>query len=173
MANFKEDLTKVKAFIFDVDGVFSATVTFLHPNGDVMRSTNIKDGFAVQHAVKQGYKICIISGGKYEAVRKRFEYLGVKDIYLGAHHKIEKYEEFVAKYNLNEDEILYMGDDLPDYPVMKRVGVPTCPQDAAEEIKAISSYISNYKGGEACARDVIEQVLRAQGKWLVPEVFEW
>lgn len=173
MTNFKEDLLKVKAFIFDVDGVFSNATVYLHPSGDIMRSTNIKDGFAVQHAVKQGYKICIISGGTSEAVRVRFANLGVKDIYLASHHKIKNYEEFIAKYNLNEDEILYMGDDLPDYPVMKRVGVPTCPLDAAEEIKGIASYISTYKGGDSCARDVIEQVLRAQGKWLVPEAFEW
>jgi 3-deoxy-D-manno-octulosonate 8-phosphate phosphatase (KDO 8-P phosphatase) len=173
MGFFKEDLVKVKAFVFDVDGVFSKSVLFLHHSGDIMRSTNIKDGFAVQHAIKQGYKICIISGGTSESVRVRFNGLGVNDIYLGASHKVAAYEEFIMRYNLKDEEILYMGDDLPDYPVMERVGVPVCPADAAEEIKSISAYISNIKGGEGCVRDVIEQVMRAQKKWFNKESFTW
>jgi len=173
MAFFKEDLVKIKAFVFDIDGVFSQAILHLHHSGDIMRTTNIKDGFAVQHAIKQGYKICIISGGNSVSIPPRFEGLGVVDIYMKSHHKVKNYEEFLAKYNFTDSDILYMGDDLPDYPVMKRVGVPTCPVDAAEEIKAISAYISDKKGGEACVRDVIEQVMRAQNKWLVPEAFEW
>ncbi len=173
MAFFKEDLVKVKAFVFDVDGVFSSSVLFLHHSGDIMRSTNIKDGYAVQHAIKQGYKVCIISGGTSESVRTRFKGLGVTDIYLGASHKLDAYEEFLSIYDLKDEEILYMGDDLPDYPVMKRVGVPVCPSDAAEEIKAISAYISNIKGGEGCVRDVIEQVMRAQKTWVNDDTFTW
>lgn len=173
MTNFKEDLTNVKAFVFDVDGVFSNSIFYLDPNGEPLRSMNIKDGFAVQFAVKKGYPIGIITGGTSVSVKKRFNGLGIKDVYLCCSNKSEYFEDFINKYNLNPDNILYMGDDLPDYNVMKKVGVPTCPSDAAEEIKQISKYISDCKGGNGCVRDVIEQVMRAQGKWLDNEAFEW
>ncbi len=173
MSFFKEELLKIKAFVFDVDGVFSSSTLFLHHTGDIMRSTNIKDGFAVQHAIKQGYKIAIISGGISESVRIRFANLGVEHIYLGASNKIESFNNFLKKTNLKENEIMYMGDDLPDYPVMKRVKLPVCPIDAAEEIKSISAYISHLKGGEGCVRDVIEQVLRSQNNWFNENAFNW
>ena len=114
---------------------------------------------------KKGYKIAIISGGKSEMVRKRLNGLGITDIYLGAHTKIDQYTDLLALYDLRPDEILYMGDDIPDYEVMKRIGVPTCPKDSAQEIIDISIYISDKKGGEGAVRDVIEQVLRVQDKW--------
>jgi 3-deoxy-D-manno-octulosonate 8-phosphate phosphatase (KDO 8-P phosphatase) len=173
MSNFKEDLTKVKAFVFDVDGVFSSSKVILHPSGDLMRTMNIKDGYAVFYTIKKGYIICIISGGNSESVRSRFQNLGVTDIYLGSHNKMNDYKDFLFKYDLNSENVLYMGDDLPDYEVMHLVGVPTCPSDAVEEIKAISSYISDKAGGEGCVRDVIEQVLRLQGKWMDGEAFSW
>ena len=147
MTNFKEDLRKVKAFVFDVDGVFT-TNFFLMTTNEVGRIMNIKDGYAVQLAVKKGFPIAIISGGSSEVVRKRFEGLGVTDIYLNASHKIAAFEDFIAKHSLNPDDILVMGDDMPDYLIMQRSGIPTCPADAAIDIKEISKYISDIKGGK-------------------------
>lgn len=165
MANFKEALNKVKAFVFDVDGVFADARIVLYPNGDMMRTMNTKDGFAVKYAYDKGFPIAIITGGASESVKTRFKNLGLTDIYLGSTDKIEDYKDFVFKYNLSPDDILYMGDDLPDYQVMKMSGIPTCPADAVPEIKAISMYISDYTGGNGCVRDVIEQTLRTQNKW--------
>ncbi len=164
MLNFKEILRTVRAFAFDVDGVFSSFM-LLTSDGELLRSMNAKDGLAVAHAVKQGFPIAIISGGKSEAVRKRFKDLGITDIYIGSLDKADDFKDFYMKYEISPESVLYMGDDIPDFEVMSQVGVPTCPLDAAEEIKAISRYISDRKGGEGCVRDVIEQVLRAQGKW--------
>ncbi len=173
MSNFKEDLTKVKAFAFDVDGVFASSKVILHPSGDLMRTMNIKDGYAVFYTIKRDYLICIISGGTSESVRARFQKLGVTDIYLGSRNKADDFRDFLFKYDLKAENVLYMGDDLPDYEVMQMVGIPTCPSDAVEEIKSISSYISDKAGGEGCVRDVIEQVLRLQGKWMDGEAFNW
>jgi 3-deoxy-D-manno-octulosonate 8-phosphate phosphatase (KDO 8-P phosphatase) len=170
--NFKKLLRNVKAFAFDVDGVFSHNV-LLHPSGEIMRSMNIKDGFSVQYAVKKGYPIAIITGGKCDSVRERFKNLGVTDIYLQSSNKIDDFEDFLSKYQIKPEDILYMGDDLPDYEIMKRVGVPTCPADAVEEIKSISVYVSHKTGGEGCVRDIIEQTLRVQGQWMHPEAFTW
>lgn len=173
MENFKTKLTKVKAFIFDVDGVLTDGSVTLMPDGEQVRIMNIKDGYALQLAVKKGYKIAIISGGKSEMVRKRLHGLGITDIYLGVHTKIDVYKEFIEIYNIAPEDILYMGDDLPDYEVMQRIGVPTCPNDSAIEIKDISIYISDKKGGEGAVRDVIEQVMRVQGNWFSKEGFVW
>jgi 3-deoxy-D-manno-octulosonate 8-phosphate phosphatase (KDO 8-P phosphatase) len=170
--NFKELLKNVKAFAFDVDGVFSHNV-IVHPSGELMRSMNIKDGFAVQYAIKKGYPIAIITGGNSEAVKTRFANLGIKDIFLKSANKMADFNTFLSNHNLNAGEILYMGDDLPDYEIMKIVGVPTCPADAVEEIKALAKYISYKTAGEGCVRDVIEQTLRVQGNWLHPEAFVW
>lgn len=168
------DLKKIKAIVFDVDGVLSSETILLHPNGEPMRSVNIKDGYALQFAVKCGLVVSIITGGKTDAVRKRYEGLGIKDVYMGSSVKIKEYAHLKEKYQLNDDEILYMGDDIPDYEVMKQCGLPCCPADAAPEIKQISVYISHHKGGYGCGRDVIEQVLRAQGKWMSDEkAFGW
>lgn len=160
------DLKKIKAIIFDVDGVLSCQTIPLHPNGEPMRTVNIKDGYAIQFAQKVGLKIVILTGGKTESVRLRYERLGVEDIYMGCAVKISTYDSFLEKYGLNDEEVMYMGDDIPDYEIMKRCGCPVCPSDACSDIKNISIYISNYRGGEGCGRDVIEQVLRAQDKWL-------
>jgi 3-deoxy-D-manno-octulosonate 8-phosphate phosphatase (KDO 8-P phosphatase) len=170
--NFKELLKSVKAFAFDVDGVFSHNV-LVYSSGELLRSMNIKDGFSVQYAIKRGYPIAIITGGNSEAVRLRFQNLGITDIYLKSQNKIHDFNDFLLRNQLNPGEVLYMGDDLPDYEIMKKVGVPTCPADAVEEIKDIAVYVSHKTGGEGCVRDVIEQVLRVQEKWLHPEAFVW
>jgi len=173
MSNFKEELSKVRAFIFDVDGVLSDAKIYLHPGNELMRSMNIKDGYAIQYAIRKGYPVCIITGGNFRAVEERFRNLGVTDFYLRSRNKINDFKDFLAKYNFGPENILYMGDDLPDYPVMKEIGFPTCPSDAVEEIKSISMYISDKPGGEGCVRDVIEQVLRLQGKWMEADAFTW
>ncbi len=170
--NFKGLLQNVKAFVFDIDGVFSHQV-WLHPSGEFMRSLNGKDSFAVQYAVKKGFHIAIISGGRCETMRMHFEQLGVTDIYLKSSNKIHDFDNFLNKYQLKPEHILYMGDDLPDYEIMKKAGIPTCPADAADEIKSVSVYISYKTGGEGCVRDVIEQTLRVQEQWMHPDAFSW
>jgi 3-deoxy-D-manno-octulosonate 8-phosphate phosphatase (KDO 8-P phosphatase) len=162
--NFKQRLNKVRCFIFDVDGVMTNGSLIVMP-GELIRTMNIRDGFALKEAVNAGFNVVILSGGKSESVRTRLSNLGVKDIYLGIENKSEKMDEIILQYDLKEDEILYMGDDLPDYEPMKRVGIPCCPADAANEIKEISIYISPAKGGEGCVRDVIEQAMRLKGIW--------
>lgn len=168
------DLKRIRAIIFDVDGVLSCETIPLHPSGEPMRTVNIKDGYAIQLAQKQGLRIVIMTGGTTESVRLRYEHLGMEDIYMGCSVKIRTYKMFMEKYGLRDDEIIYMGDDIPDYEVMQQCGCPCCPADACPDIKSISKYISRYKGGQGCARDVIEQVLRAQGKWLSDDkAFGW
>lgn len=160
------DLSKIKAIVFDVDGVLSRETITMNINGEPMRTVNIKDGYAIQLAMKMGLRIVILTGAASESIRVRYENLGVKDIYMKCGVKISVYDEFLAKYGYNDSEIIYMGDDIPDYQVMKRCGCPVCPADACPEIKAISCYVSDKTGGNGCGRDVIEQVLIAQGKWL-------
>lgn len=168
------DLRKIKAIIFDVDGVLSAETITLHPNGEPMRTVNIKDGYAIQLAMKQGLRIVILTGGKTQSIRTRYENLGVEDIFMGCAVKIKVYDEFIANYGYTDEEVMYMGDDIPDYEIMKRVGCPVCPKDACSDIKDLSLYVSHLDGGYGCGRDVIEQVLRAQGKWLESEkAFGW
>lgn len=168
------DLKKIRAVIFDVDGVLSSQTIPLHPGGEPMRTVNIRDGYAIQLAMKLGLRIVILTGGKTDSIRKRYAGLGVEDIYMGCAVKIRTYEEFVAKYGFDDDEIIYMGDDIPDYEIMKRVGCPVCPADACPDIKKISVYVSGFAGGLGCGRDVIEQVLRAKGQWLNgAEAFGW
>lgn len=168
------DLKKIKAILFDVDGVLSCETIPMSSEGEPLRTVNIKDGYAIQFAVKCGIHIGIITGARTEAIRMRYEKLGVKDIHIGASVKTKEYGEFIEKYNLDHEEILYMGDDIPDYEVLRLVGLPCCPADAAHEIKSICKYISHKNGGQGCGRDVIEQVLRAQGKWMSHnEAFGW
>ena len=168
------DLQKIKAIIFDVDGVLSDCTIQMDENGDPLRTINIKDGYAIQLAVKHGLQLAIMTRGNNENVRSRYEYLGVKDIYISCSMKIRTWEEFLKKYDLKEDEIIYVGDDIPDYEVMKRAGCPCCPKDACTEIKEISTYISDCKGGHGVARDILEQVMKAQGKWVLNEkAFGW
>ena len=168
------DLTKIRAIVFDIDGVLSAETIPMNEAGIPCRTVNIKDGYALQLAVKMGLHIAIITGANVEAIRVRYEGLGVKDIHIGASVKIKTYEVFLEKYGLCDEEVLYMGDDIPDYEIMKRSGCPCCPADAAPEIKAISRYISPLNGGYGCGRDVVEQVLRAKGLWMADnQAFGW
>ena len=168
------DLQKIRAIIFDLDGVLSKSTISLGVDGTPLRTVNIKDGYAIQLAIKMGLNVAILSGCTIDAVRKRYEGLGMKDIYLGAAVKIKIYEEFLAKHQLKEEEVMFMGDDIPDLEIMRRVGCPVCPKDACSEVKEASIYVSDRKGGYGCGRDVIEQTLKAQGKWLQDErAFGW
>ncbi len=163
--SYKQILPQITTFIFDVDGVLTNGLVTIMPDGELVRQMNIKDGFALKHAVEAGYRVCVISGGTNEGVRLRLRNLGIKDIYLGAHNKTEQFFELVDMYQINPEHVLYMGDDIPDVPVLEKVGLPCCPNDAVREVKVASKYISDKKGGEGCVRDVIEQTLRVQGKW--------
>lgn len=164
--NYKEFLAQISTLIFDVDGVLTDGTIQISTDGELLRTMDIKDGFAMKHAMENGLTICIISGGKNEGVRHRLKGLGITDIYLGCPDKVEQMEEFFDIYDIKPEEVLYMGDDLPDLYAMKKVGLPCCPQDAAAEIKEVSRYISHRKGGKGCVRDVIEQVMKVQGKWI-------
>ncbi len=165
MKNYKHLLPKIKTFIFDVDGVLTDGKILINSDGELIRSFDTKDGYAMKCALVKGFKIVIITGGRNEAVRERFKELGVIDIYLGAHHKLDAYQDLMDNYDLNPEEILYIGDDIPDIPVMEKVGLGCCPADAASDVKAMADYVSHKKGGEGCVRELIEQVLRVQGKW--------
>jgi 3-deoxy-D-manno-octulosonate 8-phosphate phosphatase (KDO 8-P phosphatase) len=173
MSNYKALLNKVNTFIFDYDGVMTDGKLMLQHNGQPLRTANVKDGYALQLAVKLGYKVVIISGGISKSVENRFETLKIKDVFLGVSNKNEVFQKFVEDNNLKPENIVYMGDDIPDYKVMKQVGVPVCPSDAVVEIKDISIYISDKTGGHGCVRDIIEQVLKVQGKWMTDEGFMW
>lgn len=168
------DLSKIKACVFDVDGVLSRITVGLGSDGIPRRTANIKDGYAIQHAMKVGLRIAIITGARVPSIKYRYVQMGVEDVYLGAVYKIDTFQEFLLSNGLTADEVLYMGDDIPDYEVLKVCGVPCCPADAAPEIKSICTYISPICGGEGCARDVIEQVLKVQGKWMNDaDAFGW
>ena len=171
--NYKETLNRIDTFIFDVDGVFTDGIVLLANDGEQYRTANVRDGYVVQLAIKLGYKIAIITGGKQKAVKKRFNGLGVKDVFLGSSDKIKILNDYVSANNIDLNNTLYMGDDIPDFPVLKKVGLPTCPSDAAPEIKSVCEYISPYKGGQGCVRDVIEQTLKAQGNWMTKESEKW
>ncbi len=173
MSNYKALLSGIDTFIFDVDGVMTDGIVLLTPDGQMLRSMNVKDGYALQLAIKKGYRIIIITGGNSEAVRQRFEGLGIKEIYLAIGNKLEVFHEIVKRDNLKMENILYMGDDIPDYEIMKEVGVAACPADAAQEIKHISKYISPVSAGKGCARDVLEQVMKVQDKWFDEDGFHW
>src|SRR5690606_33998989 len=164
--NYKEYLNNINTFIFDVDGVLTDGSIQVSTQGELLRTMNIKDGYALKTAQLAGYNVCIISGGTNEGVRKRLKDLGITNIFLGVQNKVEKLDEFFDIYDVDPGNVLYMGEDIPDLYPMKLVGMPCCPQDAAAEIKEISKYVSHREGGKGCVRDVIEQVLKVQGKWL-------
>ena len=161
----KSKLSKIKAFVFDVDGVFTDGGVLVCESGDLLRTYNSKDGYAVRVAVEQGYRVGIITGGSSETIPKRFHPFGVFDIYLKARNKLPCFHDFCNKYQLRSEEILFMGDDIPDLEIMRACGFSCCPSDAVSEIKEAASYVSEYKGGAGCVREAIEQVMRVQGKW--------
>jgi 3-deoxy-D-manno-octulosonate 8-phosphate phosphatase (KDO 8-P phosphatase) len=171
--NYKAKLKHINFFCFDVDGVFTDNIVWLTPEGEQMRTANVRDGYAVQLAVKKGLHIAIISGGKSEAVRKRFEGLGVKDIFLGSSHKIEIFKQYLSSKGIEASDVCYMGDDIPDYTVMSHAGLAVCPADATPEIKSVSHYISPLGGGKGCVRDLLEQALKVKGLWMDEEGMVW
>ena len=165
--SYKEILNDITTFIFDIDGVLTDSSVHVSSTGEMLRIMNIRDGFAMKAALESGYNLCIISGGSNEGVRIRLQNLGIKDIHLGSADKVKTFKEYAALHNINPEHVLYMGDDIPDYHVMQLMGLPTCPQDAVPEIKGISKYISHINGGKGAVREVIEQVMKVQGKWTV------
>ena len=163
--SYKEIMNEITTLIFDIDGVLTDGSVFVTNAGEMLRTMNIRDGFALKAAVESGYNVCVISGGSNEGVRVRLRNLGITNIHLGCHDKVETYKEYIELYGILPEQVMYMGDDIPDFHVMKLVGLPTCPQDASPEIKAISKYISHKNGGKGAVREVIEQVMKVQGKW--------
>lgn len=173
MKNYKALLKNINTFIFDCDGVLTDGNVLILSNGDALRSGNVRDGYAMQLAVKKKYRIVVISGGKSLSMEKRFEMLNVKDIFLGVEKKLEVFRNYLQQNNLKPENVLYMGDDIPDLPIMREVNVSACPADAAEEVKAQATYISHFAGGKGCARDVIEQVLKVQNNWMDEDAYHW
>ncbi|MDR1006516.1 MAG: HAD hydrolase-like protein [Bacteroidales bacterium] len=171
--NYKAKLNNIKAFVLDYDGVLSDGNIWVADANIVMRSGNVKDGYAMQYAIKKGYDLAVISGGNGQSIAARMEMLGIKDVFLGSHRKKEIFLNYLQSKNLKAEEVLYMGDDIPDYDVMIEAGVATCPADAAIEIKQVADYISHLQGGQGCVRDVIEQVLRLQGRWFHEDGKAW
>lgn len=164
--NYKTLLNNIRAFVFDVDGVMTNGKVMITSEGEMYREMDTRDGFALKYALLKGFKIGIISGGTNEGVKKRLELLGVNKVYLGIHEKDIAFDDFVSTFNINPDQVLYMGDDVPDVPVMEKVGVSTCPQDALPDVKRVVDYVSHKKGGDGCVREIVEQVMRVQDKWV-------
>ena len=173
MANYKALLKHIDTFIFDYDGVMTDGMVILQHEGQPLRSANVMEGYVLQLLVKLGYNVVIISGGLSRSMENRLEMLGIVDMFLGAKDKKQILSKYLDEKNIDPKHVVYMGDDIPDYHVMKMVGLPVCPADAAEEIKEISIFISDKKGGDGCVRDIVEQVLKVQGKWMTGEAFSW
>lgn len=171
--NYKVKLHNVKAFIFDYDGVMSDGMIYCGCTQTIVRSGNVKDGYAIQYAIKCGYKVAILSGGRGESITERCAMLGIKDVFVSCENKMDMFNKFLADNGLEAKNVLYMGDDIPDYDIMVMAGVACCPKDAAQEIKDVSDYISDKDGGCGCVRDVIEQVLRLQGQWFNENAKQW
>lgn len=166
MTSYKEKLNQITTFIFDVDGVLTDGSLILMPTGEMVRTMHTKDGYAMQLAIKKGFRVAVITGGRDKMVEERLKYLGLTDIYLGVRDKYDAYQDLLFSYNLNPTEICYMGDDVPDIEVMRNVGLSCCPNDAVADVRAMAEYISLVDGGKGCVRDIIEQTLKVQGKWM-------
>lgn len=171
--NYKETLKKINTLIFDYDGVLTDGTVLTTENGEQLRTGHVRDGYALHLALKNGYNIAIISGGTSNSINKRLETLNLNDVFIGVSNKVETFNKYLEQKNVDKSQVLYMGDDIPDYKVMQLAGLAVCPADAAEEIKSISKYISSYKGGHGCVRDIIEQLMRIQGTWMNKDAFEW
>ena len=173
MKNYKEKLHKIKAFVFDFDGVLSDGRIYVTADGEQVRATNAKDGYALQYALKKGYKVVVISGGYAESMRLRYKNFPGMEIHLAVKDKVEVFKEYLKVNNLKPEETLVMGDDIPDYPMMELAGVKCCPSDAVAEIQQFADYISIKGGGDGAVRDVIEQTLRLHGKWFESDAHIW
>lgn len=165
MGNFKEDIARIEAMIFDVDGVMTDGRIIPTAEGDFIRCYNCKDGYALAYAIRHGYRICVITGGYGKILERRLRMLGMQDFYIDCMDKISTLREYMKKYNLNPENVLYMGDDIPDLECMREVGMPVCPADSAAEVIECSRYVSEFEGGRGAVRDIVEQVLRARGDW--------
>jgi 3-deoxy-D-manno-octulosonate 8-phosphate phosphatase (KDO 8-P phosphatase) len=173
MTNYKSLLKNINTFIFDYDGVLTDGSVITLDDGEAYRTTNVKDGYALQLAVKKGYRVVVISGAQADCMLHRLKALQIKDIFLGVENKLEVFDRYLRDNSLEAEHVLFMGDDIPDYEVMLRAGIATCPADAAEEIRSVAKYISNMPGGKGCVRDVIEQVLKIQGNWINHDGYHW
>lgn len=174
MSGINYDLVKIKGFVFDVDGVLSPSVIPMSEDGEPMRMANIKDGYALQLAAKYEYKMAIITGGNAEAIKNRFTTLGIKDIFQKASHKLDIFKKWIEDNSLKPEEVIYIGDDIPDLKCMRYAGLPCAPNDAAWEARETAVYVSRFNGGYGCVRDVVEQVLKAKGQWLKDDkAFGW
>ncbi len=174
MSAIDYNLAKIKGLVFDVDGVLATSTIPLSPQGEPLRMVSTKDGYAIQLAVKKGLKLAIISGGKSLGVQVRFTSLGMQDVFMGVSHKLPKLQEWMAANSLTPEEVAFMGDDIPDLCCLRHVGLPCCPHDAVWEVKQTAHYISRFDGGYGCARDLIEQVMKAHNLWLSDaEAFGW
>ncbi len=173
MVNYKELLKHINTFVFDYDGVMTDGTVIMTNDGNAYRVTNVKDGYALHLAIKKGYHVAVISGAHSPSMKQRMNAVQVTDLFLGIENKVSVFREYLNKNGLTSSQVLFMGDDIPDYELMLEAGIPTCPADAAEEIKSVSKYISNFRGGKGCVRDVIEQVLKVQGKWMNDDAYHW
>jgi 3-deoxy-D-manno-octulosonate 8-phosphate phosphatase (KDO 8-P phosphatase) len=173
MTNYKSLLKNINTFIFDYDGVLSDGSIITLDDGEAYRTTNVKDGYALQLAVKKGYRVAVISGAKADCMLNRLRSLQIRDIFLGVENKLVLFSSYLADNGLKAEQVLFMGDDIPDYEVMLNAGISTCPADAVEEIRKVANYISHAPGGKGCVRDVIEQVLKIQGKWMNDDGYHW
>lgn len=167
MANYKTKLHQIKAFAFDVDGVLTDGTFQCTADGDLLRIYNAKDGFGLRTAINQGFPVAIITGGLSKSISNRLIPVGVKecDLYQNSRNKIPDFEDFCSRYGFKPEEVAFMGDDIPDIPILKVCGLAACPADAVPEVKAVCDYVSAFNGGKGCVRDLIEQVLKIDGKW--------
>jgi 3-deoxy-D-manno-octulosonate 8-phosphate phosphatase (KDO 8-P phosphatase) len=172
MTTYKEKLATLRTFLFDVDGVFTDNRVLLYPGLDPVRTFHTRDAYAVQHAVKEGYRIVIITGGRSQGVADSFARLGVREVHMATRDKLSLFERLVSE-GLDPSTAAYMGDDIPDLRVMGRVAFPCTPSDGAEEVKAMSAYVSRFPGGGGCVRDLIEQTLKVQRKWMTDGAYTW
>jgi 3-deoxy-D-manno-octulosonate 8-phosphate phosphatase (KDO 8-P phosphatase) len=173
MTNYKELLKNINTFVFDYDGVLTDGSIITLDDGEAYRTTNVKDGYALQLARKKGYRIAVISGAKADCMVHRLKALQITDVFLGIEKKLDTFKTYLQKSGIDSSQVLFMGDDIPDYELMLASGLSSCPSDAAEEIKKVARYISHFAGGKGCVRDVIEQVLKVQGKWMNDDAYHW
>ncbi|MBR1626915.1 MAG: HAD-IIIA family hydrolase [Bacteroidales bacterium] len=171
--NYKTRLKNIKIFIFDYDGVITDGNIYTANDDIIMRTGNVKDGYAIQYAIKLGYDIIILSGGNGKSIETRMNMLGVTKVFVSTGNKLKMYNNYCKSNNIDKNSVLYMGDDIPDYDMMQNVGIAACPYDAANEIKQVADYISDKCGGKGCVRDVIEQVLKSQDRWFNEISKEW